>query len=57
MEVTECRYRRRVIGWLVEGVDGFLRYLKSEPTAPVRIEWADGRSFNYYPDDGRWEAA
>lgn len=28
MEVIECRYRGRVIGWLVEGPDGFLAYKK-----------------------------
>lgn len=27
MEAVECRYRGRVIGWLVEGSDGFLRYI------------------------------
>lgn len=26
MESVECRYRGRVIGFLVEGPDGFLRY-------------------------------
>ncbi len=26
MEAVECRYRGRVIGWLVEGPDGLLRY-------------------------------
>ena len=27
MEIAvECRYRGRVIGWLVAGSDGFLRY-------------------------------
>lgn len=26
MEVSECRYRGRVIGWLIEGPDGLLRY-------------------------------
>lgn len=26
MEVSECRYRGRVIGWLKVGPDGFLSY-------------------------------
>jgi hypothetical protein len=26
MEVVECRYRGWLIGWLVEGRDGYLRY-------------------------------
>lgn len=30
MEVVECRYRGRLIGWLVEGPDGFLRYQSGE---------------------------
>jgi hypothetical protein len=61
MDVVECYYgkgdRRRVIGWLVEGIDGFLRYVQSGPRDPVRIVWPDGRLFDYYQDDGRWEAA
>jgi hypothetical protein len=27
---VECRYRGRLIGWLVEGADGLLRYFKHE---------------------------
>lgn len=30
MEVAVCKYRDRVIGWLLEGPDGFLRYFKHE---------------------------
>jgi hypothetical protein len=26
MEAVECRYRGRLIGWLVKGPDGFLKY-------------------------------
>jgi hypothetical protein len=29
--VAECKYRGRVIGELVEGPDGFLRYLSDKP--------------------------
>lgn len=28
MEAVECRYRGRVIGWLVEGPNGFLKYIR-----------------------------
>ena len=27
MDNGECRYRGRVIGWLVRGSDGFLKYV------------------------------
>jgi hypothetical protein len=29
---VECRYRGRVIGWLVEGRAGFLKYIQAETT-------------------------
>lgn len=29
--MVECKYRGRVIGELVEGPDGFLRYLSDKP--------------------------
>ncbi len=39
MEVTECRYRGRVIGWLVEGPDGFLKYITDGPGAAFHVAW------------------
>lgn len=32
MEDVECRYRKRLIGWLLVGEDGFLRYYKARST-------------------------
>lgn len=31
MDNGECRYRGRVIGWLVRGSDGFLKYVTNGP--------------------------
>lgn len=36
MEAVECRYRGRVIGWLVEGHDGFLRYERATTRSLVK---------------------
>jgi len=30
--MVECKYRGRVIGWLVTGADGFQRYHKAKRT-------------------------
>jgi hypothetical protein len=38
MEAVECRYRGRVIGWLVEGLDGFLLYI---PIGLVKANWRE----------------
>lgn len=34
VEVTECRYRGRIIGHLVRKVDGFLAYVKKPYLSP-----------------------
>lgn len=44
MEAVECRYRGRVIGWLVEGHDGFLRYERIHKWC---FKWPDRRVFDF----------
>lgn len=35
MEAVECLYRGKVIGWLIEGPDGFLTYCRKYWRSPV----------------------
>jgi hypothetical protein len=49
--VVECKYRGRVIGWLVTGADGRMRYAKKEPTLLVYANYRpvtfDGAVWRY----------
>lgn len=41
--MCEVKYRGQLIGWLVEGADGFLRYEKAGPYLGMEgsiLEWA-----------------
>lgn len=43
--MVECKYRGRVIGWLVEGIGGRLKYVKHVSECPLGVmtQWPDGR--------------
>lgn len=41
MEVSECRYRGRVIGWLYVAEDGFLRYQKDVFNGEEKPWWPE----------------
>ena len=37
--MVECRYRGKLIGWLVAGADGFLAYRRLWAKGHVRYDW------------------
>lgn len=47
--MVECKYRGRVIGWLVTGADGFLEYLQGAERPDAAFFSVDGgRTWNVY---------
>lgn len=49
MEAVECRYRGRVIGWLIGGPDGFLRY-ESQRTFERKVQQYVSENYERYWD-------